>query len=226
MKAQTRFTTLIFALMFASANIALANGGGGGGGGGGGAGGGSSGGGSSGGGSAGGAGGGSAAGGSAGGGSAGGGSTGGNGGNGSSGFFCSKGFVLRGSSCVRADSGVVPDNELYAQGRALALAGYYDEALPILEAVKRTDDPMVFTMIGYTTRRLGHWDEGMAMYQKALAIDPNNVNTHEYLGEGYVTIGRFDLARIELGKVAESCGRTTCDEYQALANAIETGKTQ
>ena len=120
----------------------------------------------------------------------------------------------------------MPDDELYAKGRALALAGYYEEALPILEAVKRTDDPMVFTMIGYTTRRLGHWDEGMAIYQKALAIDPNNVNTHEYLGEGYVTIGRFDLARIELGKVAESCGGTTCEQYQALANAIETGKTQ
>jgi hypothetical protein len=214
MKARPRITTLIFALMFASANVALANGGGGGGaggGGGGGAGGGSSGGGSSGGGSAGGGGGGSA---------------GGNGGNGGSGFYCSKGFVVRGNSCVRADSGLVPDDELYTQGRALALAGYYDEALPILEAVKRTDDPMVFTMIGYAARRLGHWDEGMAMYQRALAIDPSNVNTHEYLGEGYVTVGRFDLARSELARVAESCGGTTCEQYQALANAIETGKTQ
>jgi hypothetical protein len=202
MKAQTKIAAIAFALLFAGANVAYANGGGGGGGG-------SAGGGSSGGG------------GSAGGGSAGGGNAGGGGAR-----VCHKGFVVRGNSCVRADSGIVPDDELYTQGRALALAGYYEEALPILEAVKRTDDPMVYTMIGYTTRRLGHWDEGMAIYQKALAIDPNNINTHEYLGEGYVTIGRFDLARVELGKVAASCGGTTCEQYQILAKAIETGITQ
>jgi tetratricopeptide (TPR) repeat protein len=127
---------------------------------------------------------------------------------------------------VRAGAGIVPDNELYTQGRALALAGYYEEALPILEAIQRTDDAMVFTMLGYTTRRLGHWDEGMAIYQKALAIDPNNVNTHEYIGEGYVSVGRFDLARVELGKVAASCGGTDCVQYEALATAIETGNIQ
>jgi hypothetical protein len=213
MKMRTKIATLAFALLFVSADMALASGGGGGGGGGAGGGGG---------GSAGGGGGGSAGGG--GGGSAGGG--GGNGARGNIGSGCNKGFVLRGNSCIRADSGAIPDDELYTQGRALALAGYYEEALPILEAVKRTDDAMVYTMIGYTTRRLGHWDEGMAIYQKALAIDPNNVNTHEYLGEGYVTVGRFELARVELAKVAESCGGTNCDQYQALAYAIDTGRTQ
>jgi hypothetical protein len=35
----------------------------------------------------------------------------------------------------------------------------------------------------------------MAIYQKALAIDPNNANTHEYNGEGYVSVGRFDGRR-------------------------------
>jgi hypothetical protein len=225
MKAQTRIATIVFALLFAGANIAFAHGGGGAGGGGGSSGGGGGGAGSGAGGGS--SGGGSSGGGNAGGGSAGGGNSGGgNAGGGGIGYVCNKGFVLRGNSCVRADSGAMPDDELYAQGRALALAGYYEEALPILESVKRTDDAMVYTMIGYTTRRLGHWDEGMALYQKALAIDPNNVNTHEYLGEGYVTIGRFDLARVELGKVAASCGGTTCIQYQALAQAIETGATQ
>jgi tetratricopeptide (TPR) repeat protein len=217
MVMRTRIAALAIALLFAGAEMASANGGGGGGGGGsssGGGGGGSSGGGSSGGGS------------SGGGSAGGGGGAGGNGARGSIGSVCSKGFVLRGNSCVRADSGLVPDDELYSQGRALALAGYYEEALPILQAVKRTDDAMVFTMIGYATRRLGHWDEGMAIYQKALAIDPANVNTHEYLGEGYVTAGRLELARIELAKVAESCGGTNCEQYRLLAYAIETGITQ
>jgi hypothetical protein len=30
-----------------------------------------------------------------------------------------------------------------------------------------------------------HFEKGMALYQKAPAIDPNNINTHEYIGEGY-----------------------------------------
>jgi hypothetical protein len=236
MKAQTRIVSIVAALLLATA--ALAHGGGGGGGaGGGGGGGGSSGGG--GGGSSGGGGGGSS-GGSGGGssGGTGGGSSGGTGGGSSAsgshgsadplGIVCRKGYVFNQhtSSCVRAGAGIVPDDELYTQGRALALAGFYEEALPILEAIQRSDDAMVFTMLGYTTRRLGHWDEGMAIYQKALSIDPNNVNTHEYIGEGYVSVGRFDLARVELGKVAASCGGTDCVQYEALAKAIETGNIQ
>jgi hypothetical protein len=222
MKAQTRIVSVVAALLLATA--ALAHGGGGGGAGGGG--GGSAGGGGGAGGSSGGGGGGSAGGSSGGGSSAGGGNNGG--GVGTLGTVCRKGFVFdqRSSSCVRAGAGLVPDDELYTQGRALALAGYYEEALPILEAIQRTDDAMVFTMLGYTTRRLGHWDEGMAIYQKALSIDPNNVNTHEYIGEGYVSVGRFDLARVELGKVAASCGGTDCVQYEALAKAIETGNIQ
>jgi tetratricopeptide (TPR) repeat protein len=151
-----------------------------------------------------------------------------NGGTNNAGVACRKGYVFdqRSNSCVRSGAGIVPDEELYRQGRALALAGYYEEALPILEAIQRTDDAMVYTMLGYTTRRLGHWDEGMAIYQKALSIDPNNVNTHEYIGEGYVSVGRFDLARVELSKVAASCGGTDCEQYEALAQAIETGNTQ
>ena len=58
------------------------------------------------------------------------------------------------------------------------------------------------------------------------AFDPTNVNTHEYIGEGYVSVGRFDLARVELAKVAASCGGTDCVQYEALAKAIETGNIQ
>jgi hypothetical protein len=65
------------------------------------------------------------------------------------------------------------------QGHALALAGYCSHALPILEAVARGDDAMVLTMRGFATRKLGRLDDGMALYAKALAIDPNNVTTHE-----------------------------------------------
>jgi tetratricopeptide (TPR) repeat protein len=110
------------------------------------------------------------------------------------------------------------DEDLYEEGRVLALAGHYQEALDALGAVKNKDS-MTLTMIGYSKRKMGNIDEGMAFYQKALAIDPDNINTREYLGEGYVAIGRPDLAKVELAKLEVLCG-TDCEQYQDLAKAI------
>jgi len=119
--------------------------------------------------------------------------------------------------CVRNQHS--SDNQLYQSGHDLALAGRYQEALDILGDV-RNPDSMTLTMIGYATRKLGNYDEGLAYYEKALALDPDNVNTHEYLGEAYAEKGKIDLAKIELAKVETVCG-TTCEQYVDLANAIE-----
>lgn len=39
---------------------------------------------------------------------------------------------------------------------------------------------MVLTYIGYSHRKKGDTDVGIGFYKQALAIDPNNLNTHEY----------------------------------------------
>ena len=132
---------------------------------------------------------------------------------------CKHGTVWDSNSgqCVKNGAGL-DDKYLYEHGRALALAGHYDEALTALNAVK-TPDSMTLTMIGYATRKLGNYDEGVAYYGKALALDPSNVNTHEYLGEAYAEKGQLDLAKAELIKVAAVCG-TTCEQYQDLSKAI------
>ena len=148
-------------------------------------------------------------------------SGGGSGSSGGSTPSCPTGYVYDSSkkSCVRANSGLFDDKQLYAQGRALALAGRYAEALDALTAVRNQNDSMVLTMIGYAKRKSGSFDEGMAYYQRALAIDPKNVNTREYLGEAYAEKGRMDLAKAELTKVEALCG-TECEQYQDLAKAI------
>ena len=134
---------------------------------------------------------------------------------------CQAGYVYDSNkkTCVKATSGLFDDKQLYAQGRALALAGRYAEALDALTAVRNQNDSMVLTMIGYAKRKSGSFDEGMAYYQRALAIDPKNVNTREYLGEAYAEKGRMDLAKAELVKVEALCG-TECEQYQDLAKAI------
>jgi len=135
---------------------------------------------------------------------------------------CKKGEVLKNGKCVKATSGILPDEDLYQQGRALAQAGEYDWALTILQAVSNKNDPRVLNYIGYSNRKSGRLDVALGYYNKALAIDPNFVLAREYLGEGYVAAGRADLAKLQLTEIANRCG-TTCEEYQELAEHIETG---
>jgi Flp pilus assembly protein TadD len=121
--------------------------------------------------------------------------------------------------CVTTNASLMDDRGLYEQGRTLALAGYYQDALDTFAKIRDQHDSMVLTMIGYSTRKLGHTNEGIAIYHEALAIDPNNVFTHEYLGEGYLAAGRVDLAELELDTLAKLCG-TTCEQYRDLQDAL------
>jgi len=146
-------------------------------------------------------------------------SSGGSGSSGSSTPSCKSGYVYdtNKKQCVKASS--LNDEQIYQQGRDLALAGRYEEGLGALAAVRNQNDSRVLTMIGYAKRKLGSVDEGMTYYQRALAIDPNNADTREYLGEAYVQMGRMDLAKAELVNVQALCG-TECEQYHDLAAAI------
>lgn len=48
---------------------------------------------------------------------------------------------------------------------------------------------------------------GSAIYHQARAIELDNLNTHEYLGEGYLAAGRIDLAEAQLDILEGLCGR-------------------
>lgn len=136
---------------------------------------------------------------------------------------CKKGEVVKKGKCVKATSGVLPDEDLYQQGRALAQAGEYDWALEVLGAVSNKNDPRVLNYIGYSNRKAGRFEEAFGYYHKALEIDPNLVLAREYLGEGYVAAGRVDLAKAQLSEIASRCG-TACEEYQELAEHIQTAQ--
>ncbi len=71
--------------------------------------------------------------------------------------------------------------------------------------------------LGFTTRKLGNYEDGEKYYLMGLEIDPNHKGINEYLGELYVTTNRLDLARERL-KVLESCN---CEEYAELKDIIE-----
>ena len=138
---------------------------------------------------------------------------------------CKKGEVLKSvgnvKKCVKVESGILPDEDLYQQGRVLAKAGHYEWALQVLAAIENQNDPRVLNYTGYSNRKAGRLEIGITYYRKALAIDPNFVLAREYLGEGYVAAGRIDLAQVELGEIKTRAG-TGSEEYRDLAKAIAT----
>ena len=143
---------------------------------------------------------------------------------------CKKGEVVKKvtvngvtkNKCLPVASGILPDEELYQQGRFLAKAGRYEEALIVLASIKDQNDPRVLNYTGYSNRKAGRIDVGITYYRKALAIDPNFVLAREYLGEGYVAAGKIELAQVELDEIKVRAG-VNSEEYKDLAKSIATG---
>ena len=70
--------------------------------------------------------------------------------------------------------------------------------------------------LGFTTRKLGDYENGEKYYLQGLAIDPNHVGINEYLGELYVATNRHNLA-IERLEILKNCN---CKEYDDLKAII------
>ena len=74
--------------------------------------------------------------------------------------------------------------------------------------------------LGFTTRKLGNYEEGEKYYLLGLKIDPNHKGINEYLGELYVVTNRIELAKQRLN-VLKNCN---CEEYKELKDIIDGNK--
>ena len=74
--------------------------------------------------------------------------------------------------------------------------------------------------LGFTTRKLGDYENGEKYYLQGLEIEPNHIGINEYLGELYVATNRLDLAKERL-KILENCN---CEEYKELKQIIDGTK--
>ncbi len=70
--------------------------------------------------------------------------------------------------------------------------------------------------LGFTTRKLGDFENGEKYYLQGLSIEPNHVGINEYLGELYVATNRHNLA-IERLEILKGCN---CEEYNQLKAVI------
>ncbi len=76
--------------------------------------------------------------------------------------------------------------------------------------------------LGFTSRKLGDFENGEKYYLQGLAINPNHKGINEYLGELYVATNRHNLA-VERLEILKGCN---CEEYDQLKAVIAGEKSK
>lgn len=100
---------------------------------------------------------------------------------------------------------------------------------PLTRVIRREpwhDD--AHSLLGFAHRKLGDYEQALAHYHRALALNPHHRQAMEYLGEAYVELGRLDQARELLERLAVACERVLganwrgeCEEWADLGEALE-----
>jgi tetratricopeptide (TPR) repeat protein len=94
----------------------------------------------------------------------------------------------------------------------------YEKAFKLLIKSNKENPNKADTLnyLGFTSRKLGDFENGEKYYLQGLAIDPKHTGINEYLGELYVATNRHNLA-IERLEVLKGCN---CEEYDELKAII------
>lgn len=139
---------------------------------------------------------------------------------------CTNGQVWdkRTGRCVNPQSGALDDDTLFGAVREFAYAGQHRNAQAALSAMSDQSEDRVLTYWGFTTRKLGDMNEGMAFYRAALAKNPGNIAARSYMGQALVETGDLVGARHQLLEIAAHGGSGTWSET-SLRQAIMTGVT-
>jgi Flp pilus assembly protein TadD len=100
----------------------------------------------------------------------------------------------------------------------------YEKALKLLikSNKKKPNEADTLNYLGFTSRKLGDFDNGEKYYLQGLAVDPNHRGINEYLGELYVATNRHNLA-VERLEVLKGCN---CEEYEQLKAVIAGEKSK
>ena len=96
----------------------------------------------------------------------------------------------------------------------------YSQAFKKLEKAYSSDkkNPDILNYMGYTSRKIGNFEQAEKFYLTGLSIKPDHNGINEYLGELYVQTNRIDKANERLD-VLKNCN---CEEYKELELIIKT----
>ena len=96
----------------------------------------------------------------------------------------------------------------------------YSQAFKKLEKAYFSEkkNPDILNYMGYTSRKIGNFEQAEKFYLTGLSIKPDHNGINEYLGELYVQTNRIDKANERLD-VLKNCN---CEEYKELELIIKT----
>ncbi len=96
----------------------------------------------------------------------------------------------------------------------------YSQAFQKLEKAYSSEkkNPDILNYMGYTSRKIGNFEQAEKFYLTGLSIMPDHNGINEYLGELYVQTNRLDKAKERLD-VLKNCN---CEEYKELELIIKT----
>lgn len=139
---------------------------------------------------------------------------------------CAKGEVWdeKTATCIKAESSLLDDDQRFGAVRELAYADRPEEALDILALMTEGETARVMTYQGFLLRQTGEIEEGIAAYERAIAMEPGNILARSYYGQLLVQMNETDMAQLQLAAIRMHGGGGTWAE-QSLAAAIDTGVT-
>ena len=113
-------------------------------------------------------------------------------------------------------------NKYEKKGKKDKAQSSYEKALKLLlkSNNKKPNKPDTLNYLGFTSRKLGDFENGEKYYLQGLAINPTHIGINEYLGELYVATNRMDLAQKRLA-VLMNCN---CKEFDQLKDVIDGKK--
>lgn len=126
--------------------------------------------------------------------------------------------------CVTPEDSSLNNDERYRAVRELAYAGQPEAAMRVLVAMTEGQTDRVLTYTGFLNRQMGNWEAGIAAYEMALTINPDNILARSYFGQALVLMNETGLANAQLDEIRARGGAGTWAEA-SLAEAILTGKT-
>lgn len=137
------------------------------------------------------------------------------------------------STAATSVQGQAPDDQLnprsvalLRQGEAALAAGKFTEADDAFETALAVDprNRAAFIALGRTAQRQKLFGQAIRFYNKALSLEPNDLNALSAQGTAMVELGALARARDNLAKLQKIC-TSGCAQATTLAAAIARGPT-
>lgn len=136
------------------------------------------------------------------------------------------GFALAApGTAQRPDDQVLPESvELGKQGKALLAAGKFEEAEDLFETALAVDprNRWAYVDIARVAERQSLYGKSIRMTNKALQLEPNDVDAIAVQGEAMVQLGALPRAQANLAKLKQICTKG-CPQIAQLQAAISRG---